>query len=567
MLLAAFACVLLVAGCGSDDNDVVQVGSNPSGGAPSPGVSVQVPPAELRQTMLPAYVVGDLDQPLGGLLKEALLNEASYDGQSTDRLLIIDPEQVGSLTPSVIETFEATHPIVLVQPTAGQVNDLLLSLGRPGDYELPGGLPSTTQGPLYFGIDLESNGDTFTLAIYPPASMVDDTPSIAEDDPDDDIVKTSALVDWLNEDSQRPHTATAEPSSGKDLLALANADVTTQILTFMGATFQVSHYVYACHALNGVDGIDSDWFYVQEACTSNYSRAYRRIEHYEGLASTEAGLVAGTLSTESVIVNRDGANSGLILHRSSPENANGTQRVTSAVNYSFGGKVGYNNVQGGLGDVSTGVSITNSTSYDISDVTVFNDSQSRFTNAAWRYLFKRMETVPYFYYAGLTEPVALSLGNFQPIHQWLWQVAPALRESQDGRRFLTKLDIVALSSNGGRISNAPFVSGPATHREFRFAYTLPVNLRYPPLIYATRNLSYRAEAGVQSFDLSVARDWTASSNQPWCTVSPDSGTAVNPRVNVTVDANTTNADRFADVTFETADGKGQAVTRVFQSRI
>jgi hypothetical protein len=564
-LLAAVALALLAAGCG-DESQVSLASSDPANGAPSPGVSVDVPHAVLRTASSPAYVVGSLNEPLGVLLKEALLNDANYDGQSTDGLLAIDSTQVGSLPSGVLESLESARPVVLVQPTVDQVNDLLVALGRPDDYVLPDGLPPSTQGPQFFAIDRESNGDVFSLEIYPPA-LVDDDSELAQDDPDADIVSTSALVDWLNEDGSRPHSASPGATSGKDLVNLAKADVTTQIMTYAGASIQVTHYIYACHSFNGADGVDYDWFYVQETCTTNYSRAYRRIEHYDGLDSTEAGLVAGTFSTESVIANSDNPTSGLIMHRNSPGNANGTTRVTSSVSFNFGGKVGFNAVQGLLGDVSTGVGISNSQSFDISDVTLFNNSQSRFNNAAWSYIFKRMETVSYFYYAGLTEPIALSLGNFQPVNQWLWQVAPILRDDpNDGKQFVTKVDIVAVSSNGGRVSNGPFLHGPARHKESKHSWNLPVSLRYPPLIYSPRNLSYKAEAGFQSFDLSVSRDWKASSDQPWCTVSPASGSGDNPRANVTVEANTSNADRFANITFETVDGKGKTTTQVFQSR-
>ena len=81
------------------------------------------------------------------------------------------------------------------------------------------------------------------------------------------------------------------------------------------------------------------------------------------------------------------------------------------------------------------------------------------------------------------------------------------------------------------------------------------------------DLSFAAAGGFQPMDLAVSRAWQASSDQPWCTVNPEAGSPGNPRVFVTTERNESGADRFANITFQTSDGKGKSTTRVFQSRL
>ena len=89
---------------------------------------------------------------------------------------------------------------------------------------------------------------------------------------------------------------------------------------------------------------------------------------------------------------------------------------------------------------------------------------------------------------------------------------------------------------------------------------------YPPLI-AGNNLDFDAKGSHARLDFGTARNWTAASDQFWCTLSATSGDKnAASHVFVTVDPNASGVDRTAVITLSTADGKGTYKVKVFQSR-
>jgi hypothetical protein len=75
------------------------------------------------------------------------------------------------------------------------------------------------------------------------------------------------------------------------------------------------------------------------------------------------------------------------------------------------------------------------------------------------------------------------------------------------------------------------------------------------------NLSVSKAGQSKAMDIGVDREWTAFCDQSWCRVE-----RANKRLNITVDENTTNANRNAIITFRTLDGIGKATTLLFQSQ-
>ena len=546
---------LLLAGCGASGSDV----NSPLVAEPS----IPAPPVAPR---IAAYVSGTPEGALAPSLEQVLLL-SPYDGQQTDAPIVLaDPDDA-----DVVAAFTGHQPVVLLEASESEVNELLRRLGLPENFQLSDGLAPNRQYADVFAIDTEPNGDNATLTIYPPSG---------EDPPEDQLARVQEVVQWLEEDGHRDsgdgpaQNFTQQQGGNKDLRSLAQAQIVRQVYMHEGAVFEITYTVYACHSFDSGDGVGFDWFFVQQNGMINMARAWKGVRRngIDGTARTIAnpeqdlaGLYLGSVFFDNHFVGYDNAGPAVALLRNSPENANLVTQVTTAVDYSFVGSVGFD---GGAPGVTAGVNISSSESFNVTDCRVTNNSASRNTNAEWSYDFKPAKGVRYIYYAGLEEPPALSTKNFQPKQEWLWRTSPALRDDPRGQAFLTTFRVTAIQSEGGSISNIPFVGqGP-----FQVSFDFPnwvghVPLRYPPLIISSQNLSFAAAGGFQPMDLAVSRAWQASSDQPWCTVNPEAGSPGNPRVFVTTERNESGADRFANITFQTSDGKGKSTTRVFQSRL
>jgi hypothetical protein len=129
------------------------------------------------------------------------------------------------------------------------------------------------------------------------------------------------------------------------------------------------------------------------------------------------------------------------MQQSSPETANNTDTVTSGVSFNIGGKVSVS-PSGPGAEISGGVTISNSRTVTIKDCNAINKSNDRQNNAHWLYQFKRCNTVPYFLYAGLTDPPSLAINTFQPLNQWIWRMNPELRQNKIPMHVKLKVGLV-----------------------------------------------------------------------------------------------------------------------------
>jgi hypothetical protein len=257
--------------------------------------------------------------------------------------------------------------------------------------------------------------------------------------------------------------------------------------------------------------------------------------------------------------------SGVSLMKADPQNANNVSQVTSGVDWNIGGSIGFQgaNVTGSL---NAGVTIRNSTTFNISDCDVTNLSGCNGKNPMWRYTFKKPTQTSHWwgFYAKLSEPPILSRSNFQPVNQWIWRFDPSVRDN--GWKYFTSLPVVRLAQSIGGTVVFWISNADPTHIWFNRSEEVLVPLTYPPVLVAPYNMEFSAAAQYKPLDINVARNWTASSNQAWCRVEPSAGTGANTRVYITVDTNETKASRNATITFKTADGKGTDTTAIFQAQ-
>ena len=552
----------LLAGCGDDTFDTPSVTGSTSVSTPT-----------LTPFASTSYTLGELDGTLSSALVGALEDRNTFTAGTLEGPVILADDVLGQLEPdletALVEAYRDGRSIIMLQPDQSEVNALRSLLGLGESYVLPTGLPDGKQYAELVGFDREETGGVYTLEVYPPTeASIDETDFLWLDDAEAQAARVEMVLDWLREDRQRPRTVEGDGAtlSPRDLQALAQAQVESKIFTYYGAIYQVTHYIYACHSFTDPLALDFDWFFIQQACQINYSGGYKKVEDIpiSGGKQATAGLYGGTLKTDSWLLNQDNASQNVLLAVNSPETANNVATVTSGVSYSFGGTVGFRGMDP-TGGVSSGVSVSSSKSFSVSDCQVVNNSASRFSNAQWEYIFRKVEGIRYIFYAGLADPPALSTGSFQPVNQWIWRVSPAVRQRAENQSFRTRLDTIKIGSGGGTV-DGPWVGKGPFHADYPWVWEFDTPLRYPPLLVAPGSLSFNAAASFQTMDFSASQDWTITSDQPWCTTTPSSGVANLSRTNVTCEQNTSGTDRTARLTISSPANGGSTVVQVFQSR-
>jgi hypothetical protein len=531
------------------------------------------------------WVIGDITGTLAEEIATIFVNLVAYDGVSADAPIFIAADSVELMTDTekenVKDTFDDYYPIVVVHGTADDINALLGILELDQNYTLPDGMPYAE----LFAIDREEDGHVFMWSMYPPNEGAPDSGNANApeatayvDNADNQLERTDIFRDWLVNDEKRVSAevkawrmeatealATGIKASGGELTQLAQGFVTTQNFSYSGNNYQLSYYIYSCHSFNATDSTDYDWFYVRQEGMFNASGGYEGIaQWYDGGPSDACHFYVGNYKMNNWVDGLTTASSGVALMSSNPQNANNVAQVTSGVEWNIGGSIGFQGSEA-AGSLNAGVTISNSTTINVSDCTVGNNSMDAVNNAKWAYEFTKCAQTAYFGYTGLSAPPVLSRSNFQPVNQWIWKFAPSVRDS-DARSFQSKFDVDLIWSVGGQPYAFWIVDPPDHYTYAGGSWQFAVPLSFPPLIVVPHNVDFGAAGQYKALDIAVSRNWTASSNQTWCVVDPLSGTGSNTRVNITVDPNATGASRTATVTFETVDGSGRDVMTVFQAQ-
>jgi hypothetical protein len=555
-------------------------------------------------------IAGLVSGPLIEEIHQVFPKASAYDGVSTDAPVFIAANDLESLSEAVWGAIEATfanqHPLALINPDAAQINYLLGKLGLNGAYRLPLGHARAE----IFAIDIEAGGHLFQWVAVPPivggsalSSAGYDYVAEADDTPFLQLGRTDVFRQWLAQNGTRVTSrltsqreqATQQLKSAmqvagdtdSNLLDLAQAMVSTANFTIrLGKTqqnyYQITHYVYSCHAFSTSLATSSEWFYVIEQAAWNSSPGYRGIQHeppsFSGIAQDTAGQYAHSYSVDHFIpmsvddwTTPIASTGNVSLMATTPDSTSNVETVTSAINYNLGATVGFK----GSSPVATlngGASMTNSVSFNIQDVTVHNLSGADTNyNTKWNYVFARpSQTLAWdgiWPYGKLTAPTALSHETFQPVNQWIWRVDSSLRNSHPEFAFTTHFTVNLETAYGGvdgkyldafGITDISFETKPND-------FYLYVPLNYPPTLVAPADMTFGAQGQTQLATLNVTGPWTASCDQSWCHVEASSGSATS-NIHVTLDPNADGADRNAVITFMSQDGLSQDTTRVFQSQ-
>ncbi|MDI9389191.1 MAG: BACON domain-containing protein [Synergistota bacterium] len=537
-----------------------------------------------------AYYIGEGWEGLALYLKRYCIDFLPYDGESTDGLLFVsygdDFVPSDGDIKSIKRAYEAGCFVVLVHATMDRANEFLGHIGLPPHFDIEGdgGEQKLVEILAVYRQQRDDGGtDIFTwvtpeyTAPVKSESASDDDPAkkppLPEDDFDPDEfneARTRHFVQYVVDEEKRLEDAerarefakAAVSSATDDLTRIAQAQIITRDASKYKQHFMINYYIYSCHSYNAADGVDYDWFVVQQRAMLNPQNNYAKKDaHDEYLAKVTGYMVHYDFENTLDDIN------GVQLVNTSPASTSGSTSVTSGFSWSLGGDVGVSGSSPSM-NLSGSVTYSSSETVEIADCTVTNSSapSEAKTKAEWRYEFSRpgieKRGAP-FYYGNFHDAARLSRSNFEPFNQWLWKIPPGARDRTKG--FKSKFTWVNGYSFGNQVAAWIEIIGVEHHDWVSSTETYSIPFIYAPLI-AGNGLDFGVEGGYQPLKFGTARPWMAESDQEWCELSQYKGEAnETDGIYVTVAQNETGANRWANITLRTADGKGECTVKVFQS--
>lgn len=405
-------------------------------------------------------VLGKLDGRLAAPLMEAVEPGLSLAEHQGSLPVVLSGSRTARLTESEAQalraTFEAGHPVLLVNVTSAHVDALhaVLRTGHrhtfaPGVYHLeaygfnrePDGSyaqgsfsdPETEARTQRELVCRNENGTTVSATL--------DTGCIAPPDgpvPPEQLV---AIRGWIADAGKRrpqdrgsrsrrvllPRTGRREDEPPNKLTELARSFVdtfswtSTVSLPFsLGGRrtytnhYQVTTYVYSCYSADDT----SSWFFFEQHWVLNASNSFvvdtDKVRMYYvtgyGMNAVPAGFSGDTASV------------GLLA--SSPGTTEGGTAVTSSVSFGINGTVGFEG-KAGAGSVTGGMTVSSAETFEIPDVSVQNLSAATQNNASWKYSIPKATLIQTGACDNTLNPAKLvSRSTFQPVNQWLWKVGP-----------------------------------------------------------------------------------------------------------------------------------------------
>lgn len=545
-----------------------------------------------------AYLDGELRGEMAPSFRNHL-DLGKYDCKSTDKMLIIGraaDEPIDDATMAgAAAVLAAGQPVALEHASEAQVNSFLGKLGMEQNFKLekPGAAVEIfaiekRDGNNFFYVAMSDesgelvspyieersfavSGDKYDEKgelLVRTKTVSDDMPDISDGAAQEKRVKDFLL--WAATGKERLASLKHGLRGGEaELQELAEANVWDKNLSSDGQTFTIRYTIYTCHSFTQ----NLDYYLISQSGQLNPSALWKRTEEgrldYPDIYEPK---VEGQMR-RYLFKNYWGADpdTPAPLVKSSPESANGQSTLTSGMSWSASGTFGFT-AAGPTGNLSSGVNFSSSQSFSMSDCTV-NDrcGSEKGHMASWEYTFADPANGDkHFYWTDLRDAPLLARSNFQPINQWIWTVPRDFSEKYDSLNFKSEFTWTNGRSNGAINCFYIEVEG-ARHRDWMWHYYgFWVPLSKPPLIAVSLGQMDFTKAGEsKSLTMVSAKDWTASSDQPWCDVQEKSGGATDAQgmvLHITAAPNGDGANREAVVTLTSTDGRESAKFKVFQSQ-
>lgn len=409
--------------------------------------------------------IGELDGALGAWMLECLdvaplTTDASIaDAQPT--LLMGEGVARSSEedTRFLREAFAAGAPIVLLQASAAQI-DALHDVLASGQRCAP---PTEGWQAAAYAIRQRSDGvlaqSTFhrcdEASESGGASALDRGEAVRLQD------QAGALAEWVLGPfpDLPPAPVEALDDGRRSLTDLISAWVDVQQWTNYYGTFQISSFAWVAHAVAPKE----DYFYLQQKCVFRFNYKvrsgladfwHRKIDWFDDdrhalgdfprAVSYEYPL---TYEIECQPVGLEARPDLATIVQSAPPTSQGSSTWTIGVSWSVGGNVVAGIAEQGVG-VNAGVSVSNSQTITVNDVSVLNRSLTTANNAHVVYEMPLARSS-----AGdrcfnrLSQPVPVQRGTFQPQNDTIWKTTAALRDGRTHFRVRVTLSYTHASSS------------------------------------------------------------------------------------------------------------------------
>lgn len=354
-------------------------------------------------------------------------------------------QELNQLGSDLKKSFDKGIPVIVPNPgTNLDALQVILGTGIKGE-----------MGPnvAVYAINREPNGELWQITLYdtnksaPQALLTNTTPSdpkapkdsstpkyVASNTADDSEITDAIMKDllqWVSESQNRDavHLERLNSSdigdvSANHLTSLASKFVDTfgwYVGTPKANSLVVNTFAYSCYT----PADQFNWFLIEQYCVFSASNQYTTN------TSTQQGWYAQIYGVNAYVDGYEGQGqvSNVNLIQSSPSTTTGSKTVTSGVSYSLSGTVSYSKSGGGGGSATGGMTISNSTSVDIPDVTVQNDVND-VNNANWKYIMPTCKGVDDGCVNSINTPALVSISTFEPRNQWIWQVSDTVRSAE-----------------------------------------------------------------------------------------------------------------------------------------
>ena len=179
--------------------------------------------------------------------------------------------------------------------------------------------------------------------------------------------------------------------------------------------FQITSFAYACHSAND----DSDWYYVYQIGQLSPSNGFFKNAKRQRLWYVD-NYKMNAWPTDFV------KTTAVSLIQSSPDTTTGQRTATSSTAYSISGSVSYSD-KGGQAGVTGGMTISNSLSISIPDLSVYNKSVDQVNNAHWEFVIPKVTGKDDGCLNDLNSVVPIARNTFQPMNQWIWRADASSR--------------------------------------------------------------------------------------------------------------------------------------------
>jgi hypothetical protein len=362
--------------------------------------------------------------------------------------------------------FKADVPLAMLNASAQEVERLRKDVGVKGMAALPAGLETVEA----YGIDRDTEGNVYELMVLPPPTTLpeasvdvytgdattgatittthQEAAPFADSDPLRSI-RTEELIEWLRDDEARDRTAQQRAAAGravleaddqfKNLQDVVRSYESRMVFPFRKNVHALTTNVWTVHN----NELNEDWFYVRQQGIFSAANELLPLALVNNISPTEGNDRGRFTDLYNITTFVDGyaGNPAVFLDQSSPITTTGVTKISSSVSWNLSGKLSGaakctsdNKCEiGGGAEITGGVSVNNSYSYDIPDVTVRNQSGTNLNNASWDFAIAWPAWTNGFGcigFSGLGPLAAVSGSTFQPITQWIWRVGSAVRSSR-----------------------------------------------------------------------------------------------------------------------------------------